>query len=153
MQIIQYNKDSITKVAEKLWRDFHTYSDVWAFRGDMGAGKTTLISALLQSRGYQGTVSSPTFSIVQEYLLPDDSLVYHMDWYRVRDVDELWEIGIEEYLDSPYLKLIEWPQIYSEALEDKALYVDIKNLSPETRELHIGSYADLKSSTPSANLG
>jgi tRNA threonylcarbamoyladenosine biosynthesis protein TsaE len=77
--------------------------------GEMGAGKTTFIKALCSALGVKDTVSSPTFSIVNEYLYPAGS-IYHFDLYRLKDEAELWAIGWEEYLDSGMPCLVEWPQ-------------------------------------------
>lgn len=87
------------------------------FYGDMGVGKTTLIKELAKKIGVQETLSSPTFSIVNEYVMPGDKL-YHFDFYRIENEEEALDIGIEDYFDSEYWKFIEWPE-------------KIKNLLPE----------------------
>ncbi len=142
MQILEYNKDSISKVAEKLLITYGTDYKIWALRGEMGSGKTTLIAALLEAMGYQGSVSSPTFAIVQEYPIPEDTEVYHMDWYRVNSVEELWEIGIDEYLGNNSLKLIEWPDIYLDEIKNEALLIDFTTIDDDTRQLKIGQYEE-----------
>jgi len=83
---------------------------VWLFDGAMGAGKTTLIKALCRRLGVMSAVQSPTFSIVNEYVTADGEVVYHFDCYRLRDETEAMDIGLEEYLDSGSLCLIEWPE-------------------------------------------
>ena len=82
--------------------------NIWCFNGDMGAGKTTTISTLLNLAGVDDHVSSPTFSIVNEYLSPTLGDVYHFDFYRIEDEEEAIEIGTLEYFDSGNLCLIEW---------------------------------------------
>ena len=119
-----YNKVSINKVADEFVNNDLPTSKIWGLIGEMGAGKTTLVKAVLTSLGYEGEVNSPTFSIIQEYPLPDGRKVYHMDWYRVGSQEELWEIGIDEYLDEPdTILFIEWPEIYLEELLDTTTLV------------------------------
>lgn len=77
--------------------------------GEMGAGKTTFIKELCKTLGSKDSVTSPTFSIVNEYLYPAGS-IYHFDLYRLRDEAELWAMGWEEYLDSGMPCLVEWPE-------------------------------------------
>ncbi|WP_353777609.1 tRNA (adenosine(37)-N6)-threonylcarbamoyltransferase complex ATPase subunit type 1 TsaE [Winogradskyella sp. 3972H.M.0a.05] len=78
------------------------------FNGEMGSGKTTFIKALVKALGSEDTVSSPTFSIVNEYQTQEDS-IYHFDLYRIESTDELYQIGIEDYLATNSWKMIEWP--------------------------------------------
>ena len=82
---------------------------VVAFKGEMGAGKTTLISALAAAMGIEYDVSSPTFSLVNEYRAANGQPVYHFDFYRINSIDEAERMGATEYLDSGYLCLVEWP--------------------------------------------
>lgn len=77
--------------------------------GDMGVGKTTLIKTLVKTLGSHDKVSSPTFSIVNEYELNDEK-IYHFDLYRINDIEDLYNFGIEDYLDSDYWTFIEWPE-------------------------------------------
>ncbi|MEL6811443.1 MAG: tRNA (adenosine(37)-N6)-threonylcarbamoyltransferase complex ATPase subunit type 1 TsaE [Bacteroidota bacterium] len=79
------------------------------FYGDMGVGKTTLIKELAKTLGVEDTLSSPTFSIVNEYALDSDKL-FHFDFYRINSEEEVLDIGIEDYFESPHWKLIEWPE-------------------------------------------
>jgi tRNA threonylcarbamoyladenosine biosynthesis protein TsaE len=79
-----------------------------AFSGTLGAGKTTLIQELCRKLGVQHAVNSPTFSLVNEYRA-GETTIYHFDWYRIDDPQELLDIGIFEYLDSTHLCFIEWP--------------------------------------------
>ncbi len=95
------------------------------FYGEMGAGKTTLIKELCKELGIDDVVSSPTFSLVNEYHTNKDEIVYHFDFYRIEDENEAYDIGIEDYFYSNAWCLIEWPQ-------------NIENLLPlESTEIHI----------------
>lgn len=83
---------------------------VWLFYGEMGSGKTTLIKTIARKLGVEETMSSPTFSLVNEYVAGRDTMVYHVDLYRLKKEQELAEIGLEEYLDSGAYCFIEWPE-------------------------------------------
>lgn len=85
--------------------------------GNLGAGKTTFTQFLLKSLGSSDEINSPTYSIVNEYDTPQGK-VFHFDLYRLKNIDEVYDIGIEEYLESAYLSIIEWPEIFSDALAD-----------------------------------
>ncbi|TDI68878.1 MAG: tRNA (adenosine(37)-N6)-threonylcarbamoyltransferase complex ATPase subunit type 1 TsaE [Bacteroidetes bacterium] len=88
------------------------------FYGDMGVGKTTLIKELAKKLGVQDTLSSPTYSIVNEYLLDSDKL-YHFDFYRIKNEEEAMDLGIEEYFETNHWKLIEWPEKISNLLPEE----------------------------------
>jgi tRNA threonylcarbamoyladenosine biosynthesis protein TsaE len=79
------------------------------FYGEMGTGKTTLIKELIKQLGVMDIVSSPTFSLINEYLSPDGESIYHFDFYRIEDEDEAYDIGIEEYFSSNSWCFMEWP--------------------------------------------
>ncbi|MPR32466.1 tRNA (adenosine(37)-N6)-threonylcarbamoyltransferase complex ATPase subunit type 1 TsaE [Salmonirosea aquatica] len=83
---------------------------VWLLHGDMGAGKTTLIKQLCERLGVRGTVQSPTFSIVNEYDAGKNGLIYHFDFYRIKNESEAYDLGADEYLDSGAYCFIEWPE-------------------------------------------
>lgn len=86
-------------------------------KGNLGAGKTTFTQFLLKSLGSIDEVSSPTYAIVNEYDSPKGT-IFHFDLYRMKNINEVYDIGIEEYLDNSYLCIIEWPEIYEEELAD-----------------------------------
>lgn len=94
------------------------------FSGDLGAGKTTTIKKLVKTLGGQDEVSSPTFSLINEYKYPG-GWIYHMDMYRLNDIDEAIDIGIEEYLDSKEICIIEWPELIESLVIDPAIRVTI----------------------------
>lgn len=85
-------------------------------KGNLGAGKTTFTQILLKNMGSKDEVSSPTYSIVNEYD-SEKGKVFHFDLYRMKSIDEVYNIGMEEYLDNSYLSIIEWPEIYEQDLE------------------------------------
>lgn len=110
-----FKLDEIESIASELLRNVNT--NVLLFYGDMGVGKTTLIKAIVNELGYKQDVSSPTFSIVNEYEA-DDGLVYHFDLYRLNDETEAYDIGFEDYIDSGHWCLIEWPEKISKLLPE-----------------------------------
>lgn len=85
-------------------------------KGNLGAGKTTFSQVLVKKLGSDDEVSSPTYSIVNEYKAPEGK-IFHFDLYRMNDLEEVFDIGIEEYIDAGCLTIIEWPEIYESELE------------------------------------
>lgn len=113
-------EEVINKVAAALLEQI-PQKRIITFSGELGAGKTTLIKALCVLLGIKEAVSSPTYALVNEYSTPSGMFVYHFDWYRIKDAQELLDIGIYEYLDGQGLCLIEWPSMAEELLEGEAL--------------------------------
>ena len=108
---------------------------VIAYRGDLGAGKTAFTRGLARGLGYSEPVTSPTYTIVNEYLggrLP----LFHFDMYRLRSADELWDIGWEDYLDRNGVCAVEWSENVDEAMEN-ALWVTIEKTGEESRRIII----------------
>ena len=108
---------------------------VIAYRGDLGAGKTAFTRGLARGLGYADPVTSPTYTIVNEYLggrLP----LFHFDMYRLRSSDDLWDIGWEDYLDRGGVCAVEWSENVEDALED-ALTVTIEKLGEDSRRITI----------------
>ena len=110
---------------------------VVAFEGEMGAGKTTLIRALGAALGVADDVSSPTFSLVNEYRDGRDKPVYHFDFYRLDSEEEASGLGAAEYFDSGYLCLVEWPARVAGLLPAAYLQVNLTVTGSESRELSI----------------
>ncbi|WP_201984802.1 tRNA (adenosine(37)-N6)-threonylcarbamoyltransferase complex ATPase subunit type 1 TsaE [Hymenobacter rubidus] len=110
---------------------------VVAFEGEMGAGKTTLIRALAAELGVADDVSSPTFSLVNEYRDGHDEPVYHFDFYRIDSVEEAERMGAAEYFDSGYLCLVEWPARVAELLPAPHLKVQLDVLNAESRKIEV----------------
>lgn len=126
---ISYSLSDIKNVSDKLWQYAHQYQ-VWALHGDMGVGKTTLISALCDMLGVDDAVSSPTFSIINEYsFLQNDKeySIYHMDWYRLEDEQEAVNAGVEDAILQPdAYSIIEWPEKASGLLPENYLKIEIE---------------------------
>lgn len=89
--------------------------NILLLKGNLGAGKTTFTQFLLKSLGSHDEVNSPTYSIVNEYNTPKGK-IYHFDLYRLKNIEEVYDIGIEEYLDNAFLCIIEWPEVYEDEL-------------------------------------
>lgn len=100
-------------------------AEVIAFYGSMGAGKTTLIKNLCHRMGVTDEVNSPTFAIVNEYVTEEGEPVYHFDFYRIKKIEEAYDIGYDNYFYSGSLCLIEWPEMIESLLPEKYVRVDI----------------------------
>ena len=99
---------------------------VFAFYGSMGAGKTTFIKAVCEELGVEDVITSPTFAIVNEYRsATTDELIYHLDFYRIKKLDEVYDMGYEDYIYSGALCFIEWPELIEELLPTDAVKVNI----------------------------
>ncbi len=107
---------------------------VFAFYGKMGAGKTTFIKAICEELGCQDVITSPTFAIVNEYS-SDTTPIYHFDFYRIKKLEEVYDMGYEEYFYSGALCLIEWPELIEEILPDDAVRVNINEQEDGSRTI------------------
>lgn len=105
-----------------LWRD---KSNIIAFYGPMGAGKTTLIKNLCRRLGVTDEVNSPTFALVNEYPTPFEGSVFHFDFYRIKRLEEVYDIGYEDYFYSNRLCLLEWPELIDPLMPDHFIKVEI----------------------------
>lgn len=110
---------------------------VFLFNGKMGAGKTTFIKAICEEMGVQETVNSPTFSIINEYEAAKGEIIYHFDCYRIKNIEEAQNIGIEEYLYSGKLCFIEWAENIASLLPDEAVVVNLTENEDGTRFVEI----------------
>ena len=109
---------------------------VIAFYGSMGAGKTTLIKNLCHRMGVTDEVNSPTFAIVNEYVTEEGESVYHFDFYRIKKLEEAYDIGYENYFYSGNLCLIEWPEMIEPLLPERYIRVEIRHgASDDEREI------------------
>ncbi|MBR7157573.1 MAG: tRNA (adenosine(37)-N6)-threonylcarbamoyltransferase complex ATPase subunit type 1 TsaE [Bacteroidales bacterium] len=112
-------------------------SNIFAFYGNMGAGKTTFITALCRVLGVEDSVNSPTFTIVNEYRAKRGFPIYHFDFYRINKVSEAYEIGIDEYFGGDGLCFIEWPQKIDSILPEEIINVTINVLPDGSRQIEI----------------
>ncbi|CAG5004184.1 tRNA threonylcarbamoyladenosine biosynthesis protein TsaE [Dyadobacter sp. CECT 9275] len=112
-------------------KDYH----VWLFQGQMGAGKTTIIKTLCQNLGITTLVHSPTFALVNEYSGPEKEIVYHFDFYRIKDETEALDIGIEEYFDSGHFCFVEWPENIESLWPQRYLLINLHLLQNGERLL------------------
>lgn len=106
---------------------------IFAINGKMGAGKTTLIKALCEVMGVNSVVSSPTFSIVNEYTAGDSSPIYHFDFYRIKKIEEVYDIGYEEYFYSGDFCFIEWPELVMDLLPERYVELSIEEIDNNRR--------------------
>ncbi len=118
--------EALTEVSEYLI-SLREEADIIAFYGAMGAGKTTLIKNLCHRMGVTDEVNSPTFAIVNEYVTEEGESVYHFDFYRIKKLEEAYDIGFENYFDSGNLCLIEWPEMIEPLLPEKYIRVEIQH--------------------------
>ncbi len=107
---------------------------VFAFTGPVGAGKTTFTQALCRRLGVKEAVTSPTFALVNEYAGADGP-IFHLDLYRLKDIDEALDMGIEEYLFSGVYCFVEWPEVIDALLPPEAVKIEIVPLSDGSRKL------------------
>ena len=110
---------------------------VFAFSGDLGAGKTTFINSLCKNLGVEEAITSPTYSIIQEYHSVDNNIIYHIDLYRIKSKAEALEAGIEDCLNSSEICMVEWPEIAPGIFPDNTIFTSILILSANRRKLII----------------
>lgn len=133
---VNFKLDKIRETAAALLAKSAAYK-VYAFHGEMGAGKTTFIHALCEVLGVEDTITSPTFSIINQYKTRDDKTIYHIDLYRIKDEQEAISAGIEDCLYSGTTCFVEWPDKAPEIFPDKTLHVTITSVDDNTRKLKI----------------
>lgn len=136
-QIIQI--ESLTELSKAARAFINLIGDkkVFAFRGSMGAGKTTLIKAICRQLGVTENITSPTFALINEYVLPGNRYIYHFDCYRLKNIHEAYDFGAEEYFQSGHLCFVEWPEIIEALLPDQTVWVDIEVLPDESRKVRL----------------
>ncbi|WP_290696684.1 tRNA (adenosine(37)-N6)-threonylcarbamoyltransferase complex ATPase subunit type 1 TsaE [Lacinutrix sp.] len=130
---INYTLNEIDSVAKQILK--HATCKTFIFKAEMGTGKTTLIKAIVKAIGCNDAVSSPTFSIVNEYKSKTET-IYHFDLYRLEDESELYDFGIEDYLNNNAYVFIEWPELAQNLIEDyNCITINLKN--DTTRSLNM----------------
>lgn len=131
---MEYKLEDIEAIAGRILSEYETVRLFW-LTGDLGAGKTTLVTALCKKLGVLDRVSSPTFSIINEYMTDKGKPVYHLDLYRLEDEEEALNIGIEDYLYQKNYTFIEWPELIEHLLPEDILRIHIQNLDNSTRKI------------------
>ena len=135
MEIKIQSLDQIHEAAHQFIAEMGD-NTVFALYGKMGAGKTTFIKAVCEELGVSDVVNSPTFSIVNEYRSDDTGeLIYHFDFYRIQKIDEVYDMGYEDYFYSGALCFIEWPELIEDLLPGDVVKVTIEENEDGTRSL------------------
>ena len=137
MEIRINSLDELHEAARQMVQAMGEHT-VFAFYGKMGAGKTTLIKALCDVLGVSDMVNSPTFSLVNEYRSDTTGeLIYHFDFYRIKKIEEVYDMGYEDYFYSGALCFIEWPELVEELLPGDAVKVTIEELEDGSRVIKL----------------
>ena len=134
MEITINGLDTIRSAARQFIENIGR-SRVFAFYGKMGAGKTTFVKALCEELGCDDVITSPTFAIVNEYTDGEQQPLYHFDFYRIKKLEEVYDMGYEEYFYSGALCLIEWPELIEDVLPDDTVRVIIEEQADGSRLL------------------
>lgn len=131
--------ESLDKIDEAALEFIRAMGDntVFAFHGDMGAGKTTFIKAVCENLGVSDTINSPTFAIVNEYRSDSGELIYHFDFYRINKIEEVFDFGYEDYFYSGSLCFIEWPEKVDTLLPKDTVNVYVKVQQDGSREVSL----------------
>jgi tRNA threonylcarbamoyladenosine biosynthesis protein TsaE len=129
-----FSEKQIDKVAVQFLKLTNENRHI-AFYGSMGSGKTTFITALCKQLGVEDLVSSPTFSIINEYSTREGIPVYHFDFYRIKKEEELFDIGFEEYCDDTSFCFIEWPEKADKLIPEDFLWVKIEEIENSKRSV------------------
>jgi tRNA threonylcarbamoyladenosine biosynthesis protein TsaE len=135
MEIKIQNLDNIREAAREFIDNIGE-NTVFAFYGKMGAGKTTFVKAICEELGVEDVITSPTFAIVNEYEAPQKT-IYHFDFYRIKKLEEVYDMGYEDYFYSGALCLIEWPELIEELLPEDAVRVTIEEEADGTRIIEL----------------
>lgn len=133
MEITISNLDNIRESAREFINNIGSHK-VFAFYGKMGAGKTTFIKAICEELGVDDVITSPTFAIINEYSGKDET-IYHFDFYRIKKLEEVYDMGYEDYFYSGALCFIEWPELIEEVLPEDAVKVQITEKENGTRAI------------------
>ncbi|MGM0580789.1 MAG: tRNA (adenosine(37)-N6)-threonylcarbamoyltransferase complex ATPase subunit type 1 TsaE [Bacteroidota bacterium] len=124
--------EGLSNVVAEIY-DFGKSYKIWLFKAEMGGGKTTFISRLCDFLEVEDHVSSPTFGLVNEYMSAKAGKIYHFDFYRIKNEQEAFEIGVEDYFYSGNLCLIEWPEMIPSFIPDQFLLIEIRLSREQTK--------------------
>jgi tRNA threonylcarbamoyladenosine biosynthesis protein TsaE len=133
--IVKHKKDLPSAV--RMLLDHSGDSRIFAFYGSLGAGKTTIIKAICNLLGASDITSSPSFTLVNEYRTPEGKSLYHIDFYRIRNTEEVFDFGLEEYLYGGSYCFMEWPELIEELLPEGTVRVRINVGKYEKRILEV----------------
>lgn len=125
MEIKVNSLEEINEAAKKFINTIGS-NNVFAFYGRMGAGKTTFIKAVCEELGVKDVITSPTFAIVNEYTDGNGLPIYHFDFYRIKKLEEVYDMGYSDYFDSGNLCFLEWPELIEDLLPDNVVKVVIE---------------------------
>lgn len=135
MEIIINNLENIREAA-RAFIDAIGDHKVFAFYGNMGAGKTTFVKAICEELGVEDVITSPTFAIINEYS-SREGVIYHFDFYRIKKLEEVYDMGYEDYFYSGALCFIEWPELIEEVLPEDAVKVSIRENADGSRTVQL----------------
>jgi tRNA threonylcarbamoyladenosine biosynthesis protein TsaE len=135
MEIIINNLENIREAA-RTFIDAIGDHKVFAFYGSMGAGKTTFVKAICEELGVEDVITSPTFAIINEYS-SREGVIYHFDFYRIKKLEEVYDMGYEDYFYSGALCFIEWPELIEEVLPEDAVKVSIRENADGSRTVQL----------------
>ncbi|HYH16356.1 MAG TPA: tRNA (adenosine(37)-N6)-threonylcarbamoyltransferase complex ATPase subunit type 1 TsaE [Flavisolibacter sp.] len=136
---MQISIGQLDQFAAAFWNQVKE-AKVFLFHGQMGTGKTTTITALCQSKGVREGISSPTFSIINEYRFQEENeirKIYHIDLYRLKDLEEMIAAGVEDCIYSGEICFVEWPQKAPELFDESVIHVLIETIDLQTRSIKI----------------
>ncbi|MDH6354823.1 tRNA threonylcarbamoyladenosine biosynthesis protein TsaE [Dysgonomonas sp. PH5-45] len=136
MELTIKSLDTIRETASEFIKTMGD-NTAFAFRGSMGAGKTTFIKALCEELGVEDVINSPTFAIVNEYRSGTGELIYHFDFYRIDRIEEAYDFGYEDYFYSGSLCFVEWPEKVEALLPHDVINVTIEEQPDATRKITI----------------
>ena len=128
------NLDEIEQIAKEFISQIDE-NKIFAFYGEMGVGKTTFIKQLCYSLGVNQEVTSPTFSLVNEYETDNSDIIYHFDFYRIEKPEEALDFGLYEYLDSGNICLLEWPEMIENLLPEETIKIEISLNDDQSRTI------------------
>ena len=136
MEIKINSLDTIHEAAKQFIAAME-YNTVFAFYGKMGSGKTTFIKSICEELGVKDSINSPTFAIVNEYEDRNQNTIYHFDFYRIKSIEEVYNMGYEEYLYGDAISFMEWPELIEELLPEETVKVFVEETEGGARSVKI----------------